>query len=266
MWISKWDMHTVQNNFRAWFYGKWNVWRWDMCVASFVLSGNSKINALPLCLICVISFSFQSNLYFTFDSYLSAASTHYYFPCLCSWVSTLGFSSPLPHSWSFSLWFLFLQQSIYLFNLMLFSCLSCLCVWFSFSWRLAGKRAEFYLKIVKKKEKHYHACIQSRKSLKIWKNGQLLTNYWDLLSSSSTSYGAMTDASAVCMLLACQNNCKQSAERKNTDGAELVERSSKTEMKTVRGHEQKISLHGNEVGKEGKKLTDGIFHVVPTRP
>lgn len=49
----------------------------------------------------------------------------------------------------------FLQQSISLFNLMLFSCLSRLCVWFSFSWRLAGKRAGFYLKIffLKKKKK-----------------------------------------------------------------------------------------------------------------
>lgn len=73
----------------------------------------------------------------------------------------------------FSLWFLFLQQSISLFNLMLFSCLSRLCVWFSFSWRLAGKRAGSYPKILflkekKRKEKHDHACIQSRKSLKIW--------------------------------------------------------------------------------------------------
>lgn len=68
-------------------------------------------------------------------------------------VSALGFLPPLPHSWSFSLWFLFLQQSISLFNLMLFSCLSCLCVWFSFSWRLAGNTAGFYLKILLKKKK-----------------------------------------------------------------------------------------------------------------
>lgn len=154
-----------------------------MCVASFVLSGNSKINALPLCLICVISFSFQSNLYFTFDSYLSAASTHYYFPCLCSWVSTLGFSSPLPHSWSFSLWFLFLQQSIYLFNLMLFSCLSCLCVWFSFSWRLAGKRAGFYLKIVKKRKTLpcLYSVQEKSKNLKKWPTPHQLLGLFKLL-------------------------------------------------------------------------------------
>lgn len=182
------------------------------------------------CLICVISFSSQSNLYFTFHSYLSAASTYYYFPCLCSWVSTLGFSSPLPHSWSFSLWFLFLQQSISLFNLMLLSCLSRLCVWFSFSWRLPGKRAGFYLKIwfFFKKKKNITMLVFSPGKVQIsQKNGWLLTNYWEFLSSSWTSYAAMTDASAACMLLACRNNCKQSAGRGKKDGAELVERSRK---------------------------------------
>lgn len=118
------------------------------------------INALPLCLICVISFSSQSNLYFTFHSYLSAASTYYYFPCLCSWASTLFFFS-LPHSWSFSLWFLFRQQSISLFNLMLFSRLSRLCVWFTFSWRLAEKEQDFIWRYnLRKKNKKQIAMLE----------------------------------------------------------------------------------------------------------
>lgn len=134
--------------------------RWDTCAASFfVLSGNSKINALLLCLICVISFSSQSNLYFSFLS-LSCLNL-LLFPLFVLLSVFSGFFFLPPPSFLtldlFSLWFLFLQQSISLFNLMLFSCLSRLCVWFSFSWRLAGKRAGFYPKILflkkKKKEK-----------------------------------------------------------------------------------------------------------------
>lgn len=50
------------------------------------------------------------------------------------------------------------------------------------------------------------------------KKDRFFTSYRDFLSSSSTSYAAMTDASAACMLLACQNNCKQCREGKKKDG------------------------------------------------
>lgn len=56
------------------------------CVAASVLSVNATSApslSLFLSLIYVISFPSQSKPYFTFHSYLSAASSHYYFPCLC---------------------------------------------------------------------------------------------------------------------------------------------------------------------------------------
>lgn len=78
------------------------LWR-NVCGILCVVS-ERHINSLPLCLICVISFSSQSSLHFTFHSYLSAASVYYYFPCLCFSVSPIHF---IFYSWSLSLWFLF---------------------------------------------------------------------------------------------------------------------------------------------------------------
>lgn len=169
----------VQSNFRAWFRGK----------RGWAVDGGTRVQR-PLC----CQGTAKSTLFFS----AQFVSSHFH-PNQTS-ISHLILISQLPQPiiispvcapecllWVFifsppptfftldlfSLWFLFLQQSISLFNLMLFSCLSRLCVWFSFSWRLAGKRAGFYPKILflkkkKRKEKHDHACIQSRKSLKIW--------------------------------------------------------------------------------------------------
>lgn len=81
----------------------------------------------------------------------------------------------LPHSWSFSLWFLFRQQSISLFNLMLFSCLSRLCVWFGFSWRLAEKEQDFIRRYNSKKETALLERNPEKKS-KNSTNDSLLTN------------------------------------------------------------------------------------------
>lgn len=79
----------------------------------------------------------------------------------------------LPHSWSFSLWFLFHQQSISLFNLMLFSCLSRLCVWFGFSWRLAEKSRISSEDFFFFRKKNLNAT--QKNNLKIQQNNSLLT-------------------------------------------------------------------------------------------
>lgn len=70
----------------------------------------------------------------------------------------------LPHSWSFSLWFLFRQQSISVFNLMLFSRLSRLCVWFGFSWRAAEKEQDFIRRYNSKKNKQ--PCLNATQKKK----------------------------------------------------------------------------------------------------
>lgn len=153
----------VRSNFRAWFRGK----------RGWAVDGGTRVRRPSLC----CQGTAKSTLFFS----ASFVSSHFHpnqtsisnlilisqlpQPIIISpvcapecllWV--FFFFPPLfPHSWSFFPVILFLQQSISLFNLMLFSCLSRLCVWFSFSWRLAGKRAGFYPKILflkkKKKEK-----------------------------------------------------------------------------------------------------------------
>lgn len=146
--ISKWDRHMVRNNLRARFYGKygWTVYGGTR-VASFMLSLNA-ISALFLSVSFVSSHFHPNQTSISQFILISQLPQPIIVSPVCAPERLLCFFFfPLPHSWSFSLWFLFRQQSISLFNLMLFSRLSRLCVWFGFSWRLAEKRAGFHQKM-----------------------------------------------------------------------------------------------------------------------
>lgn len=141
--ISKWDRHMVRNNLRARFYGKygWTV-HGGTRLASFMLSWND-ISTLSLSVSFVSSHFPPNQTSISHFILISQLPQPIIISPVCAPERRLWVFFPLPHSWSFSLWFLFHQQSISLFNLMLFSRLSRLCVWFTFSWRLAEKQQDF---------------------------------------------------------------------------------------------------------------------------
>lgn len=172
--ISKWDRHMVRNNLRAWFYGKygWTV-NGGTRVASFMLS-RSDISTLFLSVSFVSSHFHPNQTSISQFILISQLPQPIIVSPVCAPECLLCFFF-LPHSWSFSLWFLFRQQSISLFNLMLFSRLSCLCVWFGFSWRLAKKEQDFIRRQNSKKQTALLERNPEKKS-KNSTNDLLLTN------------------------------------------------------------------------------------------
>lgn len=91
---------------------KWLNCLWRNVCGIFWIVSERHINSLPLCLICAISFCYQSGLHFPFHSDLSAASAYYYFPCLCSSLSPAPF---ILYSWSPCLQFLCFPSQYFCF-------------------------------------------------------------------------------------------------------------------------------------------------------
>lgn len=126
----------VWNNLGVCYIGNMIKLFMKECVCGiFCVVSEQHINSLRLRLICVISFSSQSSLHFTFHSYLSAASAYYYFPCLCFSLSPALF---VFLSWSRSLWFPFFPIQYLSASssvVLLASCLFSLPMfWFHFAW------------------------------------------------------------------------------------------------------------------------------------